>query len=330
MRTANILVVSAGLLVWTLLAPRAEASEPAGFVASVRGDARVVRDGRGLEARIGLGVRTGDRLVTGEKARLKILLTDDAVLALGAESEIVVTSHLFHPRAAEQGERHTRIELVGGSLRSLVQKLVGDQQADFEVKSANAVAGVRGTEFVLVAEEQRTRLVTFSGQVELAGRGGERVLVAAGEGSRVVDGAADAPTTVAAAELRRLRQATDTQQKPTALAWNLGVDDTDRLGGAGRVGSPGSGEGRLDHEPGEEREREGPDGGLDPDIMACGNCEDLGSPPSEADGRFTSGDLENVGASDETDVKPGNWMGDGLNADPASMVPVTLRIHLHR
>ncbi len=209
-------------LSWVWLAGAAWAAKPVGFVAAVRGEAEVVRGENALQARIGLALEQGDRLVTGEGGRLKVLLSDDSVVALGSHSKVELGRHLFDPAAKS---RATRLELLGGSLRALVQQVVGDTAADFEVHSGTAVAGVRGTEFALLADAAGPRLVTFSGAVAWAAAGVEPVRVEAGQHSRMSAGRPQQPEALAAAELEAVRRATDARQQPQALAWNLQVDD---------------------------------------------------------------------------------------------------------
>jgi len=280
------------------MAAPAMASGPVGFVAASRGDARVNEK----PAKVGMEVFAGDQLATGEKSRLKVLFSDDVILALGSATEVVVQKHLFDP---DNNARQTRLDLVRGKLRALVQKMVAGSRADFAVKTTNAVAGVRGTEFVLVAEGKETRLYTFSGAVELSGSG-EKVLVAAGQGSDVGEGGeAQKPASVASAVLKRLRAETDTEQSPEAVAWNLRVDEKDRL-----VATPGETEtGKEDLE-------------FDP----CGQ----GAPPDDSGEETVSNRL----SSDN--VIEGIYDGSGLGwenstpVDRGSMGGLTLKITFNR
>jgi hypothetical protein len=217
------------LIALMLMSINAPAADSVGFVAQSKGDANVIRSGESLQATMGMEIHEGDKLITGNKARLKVLFSDDALVALGANTEVVVTRHLFKPA---ENSRTTRIELLGGKLRALVQRVVAGNKADFEVKTSNAVAGVRGTEFVLVADADRNgpRLYTFSGSVALQGPDGEPILVAAGQGSRIQENGEAAPAEmVAKAELDEVRLATDSEQSPSALAWSVPPRPSDHL-----------------------------------------------------------------------------------------------------
>ena len=244
-RSMQCAVPAVAILSLLLLPGLAVAREGAtGIVAATQGEAWVVRGEAREAARVGLEVRVGDALETGRKGRVKVLLTDDSVLSLGGETRLVVERHLFEPGRA----RETHLRLLGGRARALVQQVVGGSRARFEISAGTAVAGVRGTEFVVEQGAEGARVVTLSGAVEwsAAGGGGERVLVSAGEGSAPAGGR---PRALAAAELVRVKAETDSDAGPEALAWNLGPAE----GLSGRTGPAAPAEevqGRDGREPG--------------------------------------------------------------------------------
>ena len=149
MSKPSILILVALL---SMICGSAWAAGTAGFVAAAKGEAQVVRGGQPQAALLGMAVEVGDLLKTGAKARLKVLLSDDSVLSLGSNSEVKVTEHLYD---ATGGQRVTRLDLVSGMLRALVQKSVGEQRANFEIQTHNAVAGVRGTVMYVNAEDAK-------------------------------------------------------------------------------------------------------------------------------------------------------------------------------
>ncbi|NMB74768.1 MAG: FecR domain-containing protein [Myxococcales bacterium] len=216
-----------------------------GFVAAVSGDARLVRDGTSVEISVGAEIREGDQILTGAKGRVKILLSDDSILALGNKSDLRIEAHRF---SVVQKERKTRINLGTGAVRALVQKTVHGGSADFEVRTGNAVAGVRGTEFVLESDNGSSRLSTLSGEVEFSTAEGVRALVAAGQGSRLgAEGGALASFSLSVEDVARLRRDTEAEQGPEMLAFAGSVPVDDRLGGpTASVPADGSAERRTD------------------------------------------------------------------------------------
>lgn len=313
------------LLLVTCIQAEARAGQAAGFVAAISGRAQVVRAGRELPARMGMEIREGDKLRTFEKSRLKVLFSDDALIALGQNSEVEITKHLF---GADSGQRVTRLHLKAGVIRALVQRLVAGCRVDFQVRTSNAVAGVRGTEFALAAGEKNTRLYTFNGTVAFSGSDGQRVLVAAGQGSRIEpDGRASQAEALASAELAKMRAATDTRQQPTALAMNLDRGPTDSLT-AGRGGLQST-EG-----PATDRENLRGQAELNSDRgTGLGNWEG-GGPTSEPSGSRSTfggnavGVIGTDGAS--TFTFDGSWDNPDVRPDAQDVGSVNLRIVFHR
>jgi len=80
-------------------------------------------------------------------------------------------------------KRH-RLRLFFGKLWAKVSKL---GSGGFEVETDNAVAGVRGTEFVVERTKRKTRVAVVEGRVALRGAGAKskEVLIAAGQQSDV-------------------------------------------------------------------------------------------------------------------------------------------------
>jgi hypothetical protein len=210
-----------------------------GFIAGVQGDARVIRQSESLPATVGFVVELSDRLVTGRKGRIKVLFSDDSLLTVASETELTITEHIFKAKA---NQRKTIMELVKGKIRALVQKEVTGVSGVFEVHTNNAVAGVRGTEFIVAATDTELRLWTISGDMDLVGSDGSKKIVVAGERCEVLQGVATAPHAVAQAELNEVRQETDLEQSPTALALNLDVGAPEQIGAAEHIVKPSIGE----------------------------------------------------------------------------------------
>ena len=116
----------------------------------------------------GLGLREGvqwnDLLETNVSGRLRVSLRDGSILSLGSNSQMRVVQH----SAATQ---QTTLDLLFGRLRSQVVKLT-QPNSRFEVRTPTAVAGVIGTDFLLIVTTDRTTVVVFSGVVKVTPRTG--------------------------------------------------------------------------------------------------------------------------------------------------------------
>ncbi len=134
------------ILVVTLIArssvPHAE--EPVGSVAALEGQAEMLRPGAAAWTPLAAGdvVERGSKLRTLADSKLKVLLADESVLTLGASSELTVEEQVLAPAPT------SRLSLVLGAVRALVNEHYATPGASFEVETPTAVAGVRGTEFI--------------------------------------------------------------------------------------------------------------------------------------------------------------------------------------
>ncbi|MGZ6134681.1 MAG: FecR family protein [Myxococcaceae bacterium] len=88
-------------------------------------------------------VELDDTLRTGPAGGLKLTLTDQSVVVLGPDSELLVE------RAEFEGQERSRVslKLLVGGIWAKVKKAIAGTDSTFEVSAARAVAGVRGTIF---------------------------------------------------------------------------------------------------------------------------------------------------------------------------------------
>jgi hypothetical protein len=110
----------------------------------------------------------GDEVETQRRTRLELTLADGSVVRLGPTSRARLETAVFG-RSPE--ERTVSARLLVGNVWASVAKAVGGE-ARFEVKTDNAVAGVRGTTFRVDAARDRSVVVrVYSGTVAVAGGG---------------------------------------------------------------------------------------------------------------------------------------------------------------
>lgn len=150
-----------------LLAASARAAPgPAGTVTFLAGEATRTAGGKAEKLAVGSAVRAGDLLETARRSRLEVRLGDESVLRLGPLSRARVEEASFGASAAD---RKVGAKLLVGKIWANVAKAVGGE-ARFEVRTENAVAGVRGTTFRVDAATDRSVVVkVYSGTVAVAG-----------------------------------------------------------------------------------------------------------------------------------------------------------------
>lgn len=106
-----------------------------------------------------------DTVRTGRESKVKVLLRDDSIMTLAENSELQFTEFLL---ASQQ--RRTIVTLTIGTLRVLTARLFGAGSIT-EVRTANTVAGVRGTTFVVrFIPPETTEVISLEGVVTVRNR----------------------------------------------------------------------------------------------------------------------------------------------------------------
>lgn len=164
-----------------------------GTVASVEGAADIGRAGAYSPASTGMAIELGDELRTVE-GRMRVIFQDDSVLNLAENTRVVVDEQVFAP---EEGTFGSALSLLQGKVRAAVSAYYQQSGASFEVETPTAVAGVRGTTFVVSYDEaaEITEVLGIRGRVHVRNldeRLGEGVYVTAQEATTVAPGEAPA------------------------------------------------------------------------------------------------------------------------------------------
>jgi len=142
------------------------AAEDVGTVASVRGTAEIGRGGTQTAAVVGATVQLGDELRTGADGQLRVVFRDDSVIDLTESSSLVVDHQVFDPATSRFS---SLMRLVQGKARALVGKYYGTPGASYEVQTPTAVAGVRGTSFLVAynPDLDATEVIGIHGRVHV-------------------------------------------------------------------------------------------------------------------------------------------------------------------
>jgi hypothetical protein len=173
-------LVSAVLLAFGPAAAQTPEAGVVGHVEAVTGPATLVHPPDALPVAEGVPVASGDRLVTGDGARVAVRFADGSRVVIGARSDVVVSQY----RMSAEGVRSRGIlSVLGGILRAVVAP--GADGGGFDVRSRGAVASVRSTEFVVSAGPEATAVFTVEGLVAVAPTGAPEATVPVGPGEGV-------------------------------------------------------------------------------------------------------------------------------------------------
>lgn len=162
-RTAAMLgaVLIAGLLG---LSAEAKKKPVAGKITFLKGKAERAKSVEGPWKRLKRNqkVKVGEYIRTKEDSRLELRFKDDSIMRIAALS----TFHIEDTKVdMKKKDRKVSASLVAGKAWAKVSSVVGSENK-FEVKTENAVAGVRGTTFRINANEDSSTLVkVYAGAV---------------------------------------------------------------------------------------------------------------------------------------------------------------------
>jgi hypothetical protein len=165
-RLTFVAIAGAVLALAAATAMAATAPAPAGTVTFLAGQANRIAAGKPQPLAVGASVFAGDVIETQKRTRLEIKLADASVLRLGPAARVDLSAAAFG-RSVE--DRQVSAKLQVGNVWAKVAKTVGGESR-FEVKTENAVAGVRGTTFRVDAAVDRSVVVkVYAGTVAVAG-----------------------------------------------------------------------------------------------------------------------------------------------------------------
>jgi hypothetical protein len=115
-----------------------------GKITQVTGKAQVNRGATSLDAVAAMPVQLRDELRTAAPGELTLQMLDNSVLTLNESSVLAIDESLI-----SGGVRTTtNIGLLSGSVRSLVTSVARSAAPSFTLTTPNAIAGVRGTDFI--------------------------------------------------------------------------------------------------------------------------------------------------------------------------------------
>lgn len=137
-----------------------------GFISDVEGEASIINASGEKKCGLGLYVEVGDRIITQNNARIKIMMLDDSLLTIAPKTEFVIDNYLVD---TNKKSRRSLIGIIRGKIMFYVNKAFSNPDSKFEVKTKTSIAGVRGTKFFYECEESDF-VGVLEGEVELSSK----------------------------------------------------------------------------------------------------------------------------------------------------------------
>lgn len=140
---------------------------------SINGEVEVrhEKDTAWMFAKLNTPLYVLDHVKTGDESQAIIGFSDFSTFLLKAESEIVITT---------PPKKDSKLKLVGGNIIANVKKMLKD--GTMEIEMSQAVAGIKGTRFVLTETGNESKIEVAEGTVEFRSKAdNSTAIVASGE-----------------------------------------------------------------------------------------------------------------------------------------------------
>jgi hypothetical protein len=115
-----------------------------------KGQVTVERNGQLQPALVGMRLQTADTVKTGTDGSVGINMSDNSLLSLGPNSSLALSRYEFDS-TTNQGAFDTLLQK--GSLAVVSGRIAKQAPDAMTVRTPNAILGVRGTEFVVSADD---------------------------------------------------------------------------------------------------------------------------------------------------------------------------------
>ena len=150
------------------------ADSPVGKIMAVEGKVyvKLSTKSRWVPAKRGMSVYRTTVIRTSSGSRAALVFNDGSRIVLGDSTIVSVERFLLKKR------RHIRFHLFKGKLRSVISPFKGFSRV--EVETQGAIAGVRGTEFIMYHKPPVNFLYTVRGKVEALAQYDDRKVISKG------------------------------------------------------------------------------------------------------------------------------------------------------
>ncbi len=168
-RRGLVTVLMGAAFLSSYLVSPALADDDAAVVTRIDGQAQVIAKGKksGTPLHKNDQIRKGQEVRVGERSRIELRFPDGTVMRFAERSTVRMDDVLYN---AKTQDKKVRVDMEGGKLWANVKKLV-TSDSKVEVKTVNAVAGVRGTTYRVNVDEDKSAMVkVYDGSVFVDGK----------------------------------------------------------------------------------------------------------------------------------------------------------------
>lgn len=144
-----------------------QAAQLAGEITASMGDAQILSATQvSAVATQGMTLNVGDTLITGANGHLHLRMVDDALVSLRPNGQLKISRYSYQLNAPAATQ--IQLDLRYGTARSVTGQGGHLAKDKFRMNTPLAAIGVRGTDFIAQADEQKTLVQVASGAIVLA------------------------------------------------------------------------------------------------------------------------------------------------------------------
>lgn len=168
-KTTRQLLLAIGLLSGLAGVARAQESAVIGTVTFQVGEARLERNGQTVPLTKGLELKVGDRLQTGANGHVHARMIDNGFISVRPSGRLHIQSYTYAPQ--DPAANRVGLLLESGVARTISGKAGEAAREHYRFNTPVAAIGLRGTDYVVQALPDATRVSVLKGAVTLSAFG---------------------------------------------------------------------------------------------------------------------------------------------------------------
>ena len=133
------------------------------------GDTRLERDGTSTLITKGQTLKEGDRLITGADGHVHARMVDDGFISVRPSSRLSIKSYVYAPQ--DRAANRVGLTLESGVSRTISGKAGEAARENYRFNTPVAAIGLRGTDYVVQALPEITRVFVSKGAVTMSAFG---------------------------------------------------------------------------------------------------------------------------------------------------------------
>jgi hypothetical protein len=135
-------------------------ADPVAQVTKLSGSATLLRDDATAPLVLGAALESGDTVATDATGRVRLQLIDGSVINLGSDTRMAIDQVISSGIGTD---RDVALDLSQGAL--LAEAAKATPKSRFEIRTPKAITAVRGTQWGILSDTEKTEVMVVSGRV---------------------------------------------------------------------------------------------------------------------------------------------------------------------